>query len=339
MKKTLLIVIMAIACISTIFAQGGEETASTEAKKGQYVIKTGIGYNDQSLQFKTLEFMKEHLEEATDGVVTMELYHSSTLGDDLAILEGLQLGTVEMFCGTIGPAAQWSSAVKLFDLPFLFTSYEEVDALLDGPVGQKVLDSLEPAGMVGIAYWENGFRQLTNSKHAVRTPEDMKGLKLRTMPTPVPLAFFKMLGANPTPMNFGEVFTAMQQGVVDGQENPWETILANKFYEVQKYATNTGHVYSPFGVLFSKKFWDKLPAQYQDDVREAVYAARTFNRESARAAEQDIIKELSKYMEITILTPEEIKPFQEMTRPTYDMFAEEIGPELVQEAIDFLDNL
>jgi tripartite ATP-independent transporter DctP family solute receptor len=180
---------------------------------------------------------------------------------------------------------------------------------------------------------------LTNSKRPVESPEDMVGLKLRTMPTPVPLAFFKMLGANPTPMNFGEVFTALQQGVVDGQENPWETILANKFYEVQKYATNTGHVYSPFGVLFSQKFWDKLPAEYQEDVREAVFAARDFNRTSAREAEQAILAELGKYMEITILTPEEIKPFQEMTRPVYDQFAEEIGPELVQKAVDFLANL
>ncbi|NBK20887.1 MAG: hypothetical protein EOM68_02545, partial [Spirochaetia bacterium] len=138
MKKTLLVAVMALVCFSLVFAAGAQETG---VKKGQYVIKTGIGYNDQSLQYKTLEFMKKHLEESTDGVVTMELYHSSTLGDDLAILEGLQLGTVEMFCGTIGPASQWSNAVKLFDLPFLFTSYAEVDALLDGPVGQEVLDT------------------------------------------------------------------------------------------------------------------------------------------------------------------------------------------------------
>ncbi|MBK5246852.1 MAG: TRAP transporter substrate-binding protein [Peptostreptococcaceae bacterium] len=336
MKKTLLVAVMALLCFSLVFAAGAQETGS---KKGQYVIKTGIGYNDQSLQYKTLEFMKANLEKATDGVVTMEIYHSSTLGDDVAILEGLQLGTVEMFCGTIGPAAQWSNAVKLFDLPFLFTSYAQVDALLDGPIGQEVLDSLKPFGMIGVGYWENGFRQLTNNVRPVRTPQDMVGLKLRTMATPVPLATFKLLGANPTPMNFGEVFTALQQGVVDGQENPWETILANKFYEVQKYATNTGHVYSPFGIIFSQKFWDKLPANYQENVREAVFAARTFNRESARASEQKIIAELRKYMKITILTPEELKPFQELTRPVYDQFSKEIGPELVKKAVDFLASM
>ena len=334
MKKILAVAVIVMFSAAMVFANGHQE-----AGKGQYVIKTGIGYNDQSLQYKTLEFMKKTLEESTDGVVTMELYHSSTLGDDMAVLEGLQLGTIEMFCGTIGPAAQFSSKIKLFDLPFLFTSYEQVDALLDGPVGQEVLDSLEPAGMIGIGYWENGFRQLTNSARPVRTPEDMKGLKLRTMPTPVPLSTFKLLGANPTPMNFGEVFTAMQQGVVDGQENPWETILANKFYEVQKYATNTGHVYSPFGVLFSKIFWEKLPAEYQEAVKQAVFAARDFNREQARSKEKEILAELGKYMEITILTPEELKPFQEMTRPVYDEFAPEIGPELVKKAVDFLENM
>ena len=335
MKRILFIAVLVVFSAAIVFA-GGQSEAGAEK---QYVIKTGIGYNDQSLQYKTLEFMKKTLEESTGGAVTMELYHSSTLGDDMAVLEGLQLGTIEMFCGTIGPAAQFSSKVKLFDLPFLFTSYEQVDALLDGPVGQEVLDSLEPSGMIGVAYWENGFRQLTNNSHSVSSPADMVGLKLRTMPTPVPLSTFKLLGANPTPMNFGEVFTAMQQGVVDGQENPWETILANKFYEVQKYATNTGHVYSPFGVLFSKIFWEKLPAEYQEDVKAAVFAARDFNRTSARAAEQEILAELGKYMEITILTPEELKPFQEITRPVYDEFAPEIGPELVKKAVAFLENM
>jgi tripartite ATP-independent transporter DctP family solute receptor len=334
MKKILWVAMLFVAGISMVFAGGQQDTSSKT-----YVIKTGIGYNDKSLQYKTLEFMKKTLEESTNGAVTMELYHSSTLGDDMAILEGLQLGTVEMFCGTIGPAAQFSSKVKLFDLPFLFTSYKQVDALLDGPVGQEVLDSLEPAGMVGIGYWENGFRNLTNNVRAVKSPADMVGLKLRTMPTPVPLSTFKLLGANPTPMNFGEVFTAMQQGVVDGQENPWETILANKFYEVQKYATNTGHVYSPFGVLFSKIFWDTLPEEYKADVKDAVFKARDFNRNSARAAEKATIEELRKYMDITILTPAELKPFQEMTRPVYDEFAPEIGPELVKKALDFLKNM
>ena len=334
MKKTILAAILIVCGIVTVFAGGKQE-----AGKKPYIIKAGIGYNDQSIQYKTLEFMKKTLEQSTDGAVTMQLYHSSTLGDDMAVLEGLQLGTIEMFCGTIGPAAQFSNKVKLFDLPFLFTSYEQVDALLDGPIGQEVLDSLEPAGMIGIAYWENGFRQLTNSSRPVKKPEDMIGLKLRTMPTPVPLSTFRLLGANPTPMNFGEVFTALQQKVVDGQENPWETILANKFYEVQKYATNTGHVYSPFGVLFSKKFWDKLPEEYRQAVKEAVYAARDFNRKTARAAEQKTLDELRKYMDITILSPEELKAFQKITRPVYDEFAPEIGPELVKRAVKFLSEM
>ena len=335
MKKLLL---LGLVCVLSLVVSASQP-ASAADKEAKFVIRTGIGYNDKSIQFKTLEFMKKCVEDFTDGDISMELYHSSTLGDDLAVLEGLQMGTIEMFCGTIGPAAQFSPKVKLFDLPFLFTSYDQAYAVLDGEIGQEVLDSLAPAGMVGIGYWENGFRNVTNNVRPVKKPEDLKGLKLRTMPTPVPLSTFRLLGANPTPMNFGEVFTAMQQGVVDGQENPWETIRANRFYEVQKYATNTGHVYSPFGVLFSKIFWDKLTPEYQKAVRDAVFAARTYNRLECQRAVQisiDALREAG--MEITILSPEEIAEFQKLVTPVYDEFAEEIGPDLVKRTLEFAKN-
>lgn len=335
MKKLCLFCIVCVLSLAVCFAQ----PINAAEKKAEFVIKTGIGYNDKSLQFKTLEFMKKCVEDFTDGAITMELYHSSALGDDLAVLEGLQMGTIEMFCGTIGPAAQFSSKVKLFDLPFLFTSYDQAYAVLDGEIGQEVLDSLSPAGMVGIGYWENGFRNVTNNVRPVKTPADLQGLKLRTMPTPVPLSTFKLLGANPTPMNFGEVFTALQQGVVDGQENPWETILANRFYEVQKYATNTGHVYSPFGVIFSKIFWDKLTPEYQKSVRDAVFAARTYNRIESQKSVNRSIEELRKQgMDITILSPAEIAEFQKLVTPVYDEFAGEIGVELVNKTKEFLKN-
>ena len=220
-----------------------------------YKISAGIGLNDKSAQYQSMKFFKELAEKNSDGRITVDLYHSSQLGDDREMMEALQMGTQEMTCPSTAPIAPFVNGFKVFDLPFLFPTYEAADYVLDGPVGQDLLNQLPKIGLIGLAYWENGYRQLTNSKTAVSSPADCKGLKIRTMENPIHLAAWKALGANPTPMAFGELFSAMQQKVVDGQENPWGTIYLQNFPEVQDYTTDTGHVYSPFVLLISKKFW------------------------------------------------------------------------------------
>jgi tripartite ATP-independent transporter DctP family solute receptor len=277
-----------------------------------------------------MKFFKELVEKNSDGKIKVDLYHSSQLGDDREMMEALQMGTQEMTCPSTAPIAPFVNGFKVFDLPFLFPTYEAADYVLDGPVGQDLLNQLPEIGLIGLAYWENGYRQLTNSKRAVATPEDCKGLKVRTMENPIHLAAWKALGANPTPMAFGELFSAMQQKVVDGQENPWGTIYLQNFPEVQDYSTDTGHVYSPFVLLMSKKFWDKLPEDLQKVVKEAAMEAKDHNRKLNREMNAKYLDELKKVMTVTILTPEQKAAFQEAVQPVYDQFADEIGPDLIK---------
>ncbi len=304
-------------------------TVSTMA--AEYTINAGIGLNDKSAQYKSLEFFKELVEENSDGQIEVNLYHSSQLGDDREMMEALQMGVQEMTCPSTAPIAPFVNGFKVFDLPFLFPTHEAADYVLDGPVGQDLLKQLEDIGIVGLAFWENGYRQLTNSQTAVESPADVEGLKIRTMENPMHLAAWEEMGANPTPMAFGELFSAMQQGVVDGQENPWGTIYLQNFFEVQDYTTNTGHVYSPFVLMVSKQFYDKLPSDLQDVVYEAAQEAKDHNRRTNRAMNAEYLEELKDVMNVTILTPEQKAAFQEAVQPVYDQFKDEIGADLVEE--------
>lgn len=303
---------------------------SVTTMAAEYTINAGIGLNDKSHQYKSLEYFKKLVEERTDGKVEVKLYHSSQLGDDREMMEALQMGTQEMTCPSTAPIAGFVNGFKVFDLPFLFPSHGAADYVLDGPVGQGLLEKLEDEGMVGLAYWENGYRQLTNSVRAVESPEDVEGLKIRTMENPMHLAAWEEMGANPTPMAFGELFSAMQQGVVDGQENPWGTIYLQNFYEVNDYATNTGHVYSPHLLMISKQFYDKLPTDIQQTIKVAAVEAKHHNRETNRRMNAEYLDELKNVMDVTILTPEEKAEFQEAVQPVYDEFKDEIGADLVE---------
>ena len=304
---------------------------ATNLVAADFTINAGIGLNDKSAQFKSLEYFKGLVEKNSQQRIAVNLYHSSQLGDDREMMEALQMGVQEMTCPSTAPIAPFVNGFKVFDLPFLFPTPQSADYVLDGPVGQNLLKQLDDIGIVGLAFWENGYRQLTNSAKAVASPADVKGLKVRTMENPMHLAAWRKLGANPTPMAFGELFSAMQQGVVDGQENPWGTIYLQKFFEVQKFTTDTGHVYSPFVLMISKKFYDKLPEDLQKVVYDAAQQAKVQNRESNRKMNADYLEDLKKVMTVTILTPEQKAAFQNAVQPVYTQFEKEIGVELVKD--------
>ncbi len=297
----------------------------------QFTINAGIGLNDKSAQFQSLQYFKELVEKNSEGKIEVVLFHSSQLGDDRNMMEALKMGTQEMTCPSTAPMTAFVNAFKIYDLPFIFANEEVADFILDGPVGKKLLDMLPEQGLVGLAYWENGFRMLTNSSRPVVTPEDLKGMKVRTMENPIHLAAFRTMGANPTPMAFGELFSAMQQKVVDGQENPWGTIFLQNFFEVQKYATDTGHVYSPFVLLISKKFWDKLPDDMKAVVQDAADQAKVHNRALNRKMNAEYLEKLKEKMEVTILTPEQKAAFQKACQPIYEQFGKDIGEDLIKE--------
>jgi len=297
----------------------------------QFTINAGIGLNDKSAQFQSLQYFKEVVEKNSDGKIEVVLFHSSQLGDDRNMMEALKMGTQEMTCPSTAPMTAFINAFKIYDLPFIFANEEVADYILDGPVGKKLLDMLPDQGLVGLAYWENGFRMLTNSSRPVQSPEDLKGMKIRTMENPIHLAAFRTMGANPTPMAFGELFSAMQQKVVDGQENPWGTIFLQNFFEVQKYATDTGHVYSPFVLLISKKFWDKLPDDLKAVVQDAADQSKVHNRALNRKMNAEYLEKLKEKMDVAILTPEQKAAFQKACQPIYEQFGKDIGEDLIKE--------
>jgi tripartite ATP-independent transporter DctP family solute receptor len=327
---SILLVLMLVAvafagCASNTPASEGDKKAEAqpaqEQKAEKRIMRIGIGLNEDHPQYKGLEKFKEELNKRVD-TIDVQLYANSQLGDDRSMMEGLQLGTQEGTCPSTAPIVGFKEEFKVFDFPFLFPDEAAADKVLDGPIGQELLDSLSDVGIKGLVYWENGFRNLTNRDVPVRTPEDMKGLKIRTMENPVHLAAFRALGANPTPMAFGELFTALQQKTVDGQENPIATIYYNKFYEVQGYTTLTKHVYSPFVFMISQKFWDDSTPEEQKAIMEASKIARDYERKLNREANESLAIELEKEgMTVIKLTPEEQKAFMDKAQTIYPEFA------------------
>eukprot|EP01035_Chromulina_nebulosa_P002932 gene2932-4000_t len=219
----------------------------------------------------------------TNGRIAVKLFPGGTLGGDLQTVSALQGGTVEMTVLNAGILSAQAKEFGIYDFPFLFATPQEADAVTDGPFGKKLLDKLSAKNLVGLGYWELGFRNLTNSKRPITKLEDLEGLKLRVIPNPINVDWVKALGANPTPLPFPEVYAALEQKAIDGQENPITVINANKFYEVQKYLTVTNHVYSPWIVLVSKKYWDGLSKAEQKVLLDAAKKSRDFERQDTRA--------------------------------------------------------
>lgn len=325
------VLLTALLLPALAFAEGQGEAETFD-------INIGLGLNDKSAQYESAQYFKELVEERSDGRITVEVHHSSALGDDREMMEDLQVGALEMTCPSTAPMVGFVEDYKVYDLPFLFPNAEAAFHVLDSEVGQDLLDQLEDEGIIGLAYWDNGFRHLTNSVREVRTPSDVEGLKLRTMESPIHLGAWEAVGANPTPMAFGELFSAMQQDVVDGQENPWGTIYLQNFYEVQDYATDTGHIYSPFVFMISKQIWDEMPSDVQDIIQEAAIEARDHNRELNQEWNQDYKEELKEEMTVTELTDDERAEWQEAVQPVYDEFEDEIGKDLIQAVQDEVSN-
>jgi tripartite ATP-independent transporter DctP family solute receptor len=223
--------------------------------------------------------------------------------------------------------------MALWDTPFLISSAKEADTLLDGPIGEKIKTKLQDKGLVGLVYWENGFRNLTNSKRAITKMEDLDGVKLRVMQNNVYLSSFQTLGANAVPMAFSELFSALETKTVDGQENPFNTILSSKFYEVQKYMTVTNHVYSPWIVLVSKKWWDQLSKTEQKILADAAKTSRDFERKDTRDEAAKAVGDLkANGMLVNELSPAESARMRAKLTKVYALIGADIGMDLWNEA-------
>jgi tripartite ATP-independent transporter DctP family solute receptor len=231
-----------------------------------------------------------------------------------------------------GILASVAKELAIFDFPFLFANEKESDAIVDGPVGRKMHAKLEEKGLVGLSYWELGYRQITNSKRALNKVEDIEGLKLRVIPNPINVAWVKALGANPTPMPFPEVYGGLESKAIDGQENPINVIAANKFWEVQKFMALTNHQYNPQSVIFSKKVWDTLSAAEKKIIEDAAHDAAKYQREQARAAVAANLELLKKNgMTVTSFPPAEVAKLREKMKPVIAKFSASVGDSTVNE--------
>lgn len=274
--------------------------------------------------------MGEELAKLSSGKWTIKQFPANALGGEREMVEGAQIGTVDIVATSTGPVGNFVPDTLITDIPFLFKDYKHAHAVLDGPIGQKILDQFPKRGLIALAWGENGFRNLTNSKRPVKTPEDAKGLKIRTMENLVHMTAFKTLGVLPTPMAFPELFTAMQQGTVDGQENPIGVILGAKFSQVQKYLTVSQHVYSPALIILSPNVWNKLSEQEKGWFKQAALAGAKAMRQKAEDDAANGIEELRK-QGMEVVTGVDAAAFQAALKPAYDDYAKKFGQAQIDE--------
>ncbi|UQZ88592.1 C4-dicarboxylate ABC transporter substrate-binding protein [Deltaproteobacteria bacterium Smac51] len=274
----------------------------------------------------------EIIKEKTGGEITLDAFHSSQLGSERELIEAMQMGTVDMAVISTAPLAGFTKSFLVYDLPFIFPDSATAHKVLDGEIGQKSLADLDKIGIIGLAFYENGFRQVTNSKRALVKPEDAKGLKIRTMENKIHMASFRAVGANPVPMAFGELFTALQQRTIDAQENPLPIIFNNKFYEVQEFCSMTNHFYSPAPLLMSKAVWNKLTPEQQTIFKEAAVEARAYQREELAKQDAAFVKQLEENgMKINQV---DHAAWLKAMEPVYKQFEKEIGADLIKAVQD-----
>jgi tripartite ATP-independent periplasmic transporter solute receptor, DctP family len=265
------------------------------------------------------------------GKMKVKEYGASVLGSESQQVSALQGGVQEMFAPATTSVVSLVKEFSLIDTPFSFSNARQVDALLQGPFGKELLNKLPAKGLVGLDYWETGFRNITNSRKPVVSPEDVQGLKIRVMGNPLFLESFSSLGTNPVPMAFGELYGALESHALDAQENPYSIVLTSKFYEVQKYMSVTNHVYTANPMLVSKKFWDRLSKTEQKILRESAQEAGAYHRALSReAAERDRKALIAKGMQVNDVSPATIAKMREITKPVADKFAATYDPALVQ---------
>lgn len=255
-------------------------------------------------------------------------------GDERASIEGVQLGSLDATNTSTGPVSNFVPEVGIVDIPFLFRDYAHARGVLDGPIGQDLLAKFQAKGLIALAWTENGLRHLTNSKRAITKPDDVKGLKVRTMQNPVHIQAFQSIGVQPTPMAFSELFTALQQGVVDGQENPIPVILSGKFSQVQKHLSLTGHVYSPAVLLLSPALWGKLNDADKASFRDAAKAAAAAQRKKVNDDESTGIAQL-RSEGVEVVTNVDGAAFRAAMTPVWSEFAKKYGAENIKRIQDF----
>jgi tripartite ATP-independent transporter DctP family solute receptor len=313
LKKMVVVASLALLGISPAGAQSADKI----------IIKVGYGTAGGPIHEGALEF-KKRLEEINKRI-EVQVFPGGQLGSEGEIIGQLQAGMTDMLPTTTGPLGQQNPIYYVLETPYIFINDAQVDKALDGPVGDKLLKGMEAKGLLGLTFWENGFRQTSNNVRPIKAPADMKSLKLRTQQNRLHMKYFSDLGANPTPLPFTEIYNALATKLVDGQENPFSLIATNKFYEQQKFVSKTDHVYSSVPVYYSKIKWDKLPADVQKQVRDTVHEMRLWQRQLGRDQQKAYIDEISKKSQVYVLTDAEKAAFQKAAEPAFEWAKKEYG--------------
>jgi tripartite ATP-independent transporter DctP family solute receptor len=328
MCKSLAKILAGILVPSVLLLSGAAAAADIEKR----TLRLSTAGNKGSPHVMGAEKFAALVSEQSGGKITVKIFPGGVLGPDIQNYSAMQGGTLDF---NIGNASLLSGNVKEFavlDFPYLFNTVEEADAVVDGPVGQKLFDKLPARGLVGLAYTELGFRHFNTRSKPIAKAEDIEGLKIRVIPTQIYVAFMNAAGANAVPMPYTETYTALETGAVDGMTNNLLNILDMKFYEQAKYLTLTNHMYNPQALTVSKKTWDKLSEDEKKILQAAATEASTYQRKVAREANAKALEQLkAEGMQVIEFPPEETAKLREKIKPVLDKFTQEIGPDLVAE--------
>lgn len=317
-----------LAAVITTFAF---TSAPASAQVQERTIRWGHLNNTDHPVSKGVQKFTELVAAKSGGKLKVREYPANQLGSEMQQQSALRAGTQEMQSPATTSLVGIVKDYGLIDFPFIVSTPQQADALLDGPLGSALLAKLPEKGLVGLGYWDLGFRNVTNSRRPITKGEDLDGIKIRVIPNPVYLETFKAFNANPVPMSFSELYTALETRTVDGQENPFPVILSNKFYEVQKYLSVTNHTYSTNIILVSKIFWDKLSKEEQTILQESANEARDYQRKVSREQAAASIGELkAKGMAINEIAPAELAKMRDKTKPIAQKFSVDYDPEIVK---------
>jgi TRAP-type transport system periplasmic protein len=333
MKRRVFQGLLAAAAIAAVGAAGAQDI-------NERTLKLGLQNPKGHPVVSGAEKFAEIVAAKSGGRIKVNLFPGGVLGSDAATVLAVQNGTVEMTVLNSGILATQAKEFAVYDFPFLFADAKEADAIVDGPFGKAMHAKLADKGIIGLGYWELGFRDLTNARRAIRKVDDIAGLKLRVIPNPINIDWVKALDANPTPLAFPELYAALEQKAVDGQENPVSVILANRFAEVQKYLTLTHHQYNPQSVIVSRKVGDQMNAAERQILQDAALEAGRYERQLSREQAASDIEQLKKAgMQVDELPPAELAKMREKMKPVIDKHAASVGPAMVQELMAELAKL
>lgn len=336
--KALLAGLLAVFMVGTMAgcqvsnSGGGGEAAAEEGASGDYTIRIALENSDTYPATLGLQVMKEFVERQSDGHVKVDIYASGQLGGEEETLEQVAQGNIEMAVASFAPVVSYCPDFEVMDIPFVYETYQQAWMVLDSHVGTELMDALKEYDMIGLAFMENGFRQVTSNAGAVNTMADLSGVKLRTMQNNNHMEFFKALGANPTPVPFSELYMSLSQKVVDAQENPIANVTDKKLYEVQKHLSLTNHIYDAMPLVCNLEFFESLPAEYQGYVRAGAILAQEYSRFCNAEREALILEDLAELgMEVNEVSAEAHAEMKEVAQPAaIKLIAEHIG----QDAVD-----